>query len=40
MPIGESVRRARLALLKEGNPLGVVYMPFIIPELRISTQET
>lgn len=33
--IGEAVRNARLKLLKEGNPLGLVYIPFIIPSLHI-----
>jgi hypothetical protein len=39
-PIGESVRRTRLGLLKEGNPLGLVYIPFVTPGLRLSNQET
>lgn len=33
--IGEAVRSARLKLLKEGNPLGLVYIPFILPSLHI-----
>jgi predicted hotdog family 3-hydroxylacyl-ACP dehydratase len=33
--IGEAVRSARLKLLKEGNPLGLVYTPFVIPSLRL-----
>jgi hypothetical protein len=31
--IGEAVRGARLKLLKEGNPLGLVYIPFVLPSL-------
>lgn len=27
-PLGEAVRHARLELLREGNPLGLVYIPF------------
>jgi hypothetical protein len=34
-PIGESVRRARLTLLKQGNPLGLVYIPFALANLRL-----
>lgn len=33
--IGESVRGARLALLKLGNPLGLVYIPFAVASLRL-----
>ena len=33
--IGSAVRNARLTLLKEGNPLGLVYIPFAISGLRI-----
>jgi len=28
MPLGEAVRHARLELLREGNPLGLVYIPY------------
>ena len=35
VPIGEAVRCARLALLKEGNPLGLVYIPFVLAGLRL-----
>lgn len=35
-PIGEAVRRARLALLKDGNPLGLVYVPFVLAGLRLA----
>ncbi len=34
-PIGDAVRNARLALLKRGNPLGLVYVPFALPNLRL-----
>lgn len=33
--IGESVKLARLALLKQFNPLGLVYIPFALPGLRL-----
>lgn len=33
--IGEACRQARLELLKEGNPLGLVYIPFVLGSLRI-----
>jgi hypothetical protein len=35
LPIGEAVRRARLALLKKRNPLGLVYTPFIVESVRL-----
>jgi hypothetical protein len=35
LPIGEAVRRARLALLREANPLGLVYIPFVQTGLRL-----
>ncbi|HKP38630.1 MAG TPA: CHAT domain-containing protein [Pyrinomonadaceae bacterium] len=31
--IGDAVRRARLKLLKDGNPLGLVYIPYVIASL-------
>jgi len=34
-PIGEAVRAARLALLKSGNPLGLVYVPWVLASLRL-----
>ena len=34
-PIGKAVRNARLKLLKEGNPLGLVYIPFGMSGLRM-----
>jgi len=36
--VGESVRRARLALLKAGNPLGLAYIPFALAGLRMTRQ--
>ena len=33
--IGDAVRGARLALLKQGNPLGLAYVPFVLPSLRL-----
>ncbi|HEX5724793.1 MAG TPA: C25 family cysteine peptidase [Longimicrobiaceae bacterium] len=33
--VGEAVRRARLALLQRGNPLGLVYLPFAMAGLRL-----
>jgi hypothetical protein len=35
MPIGDAVRGARRALLKAGNPLGLVYDPFVIGDLHL-----
>lgn len=35
-PVGKAIRQARLTLLKEGNPLGLVYNPFILPSLKLS----
>jgi hypothetical protein len=34
-PLGEAVRGARLALLKRGNPLGLVYVPFALAGLHL-----
>ena len=34
-PVGAAVRSARLALLKDGNPLGLVYLPFAMADLRL-----
>ena len=34
--IGDAVRGARLALLKKCNPLGLAYVPFVLPSLRLS----
>jgi hypothetical protein len=35
--IGESIRAARLALLEELNPLGLVYIPFVLNELHLNS---
>lgn len=35
MPIGDAVRGARLELLRLGNPLGLVYIPFVLAGLRM-----
>ncbi len=35
VPIGEAVRRARLKLLQEANPLGLVYIPFVLASLTL-----
>lgn len=34
--IGEAVRGARLKMLKEGNPLGLVYIPYVMAGLKLS----
>ncbi len=34
-PVGVAVKAVRLALLKQGNPLGLVYTPFVSDEVRI-----
>jgi hypothetical protein len=36
IPVGEAVRRARLRLLKDGNPLGLVYIPYVMPGLQLA----
>jgi hypothetical protein len=33
--IGQAVRGARLAMLKQGNPLGLVYIPFVMAGLKM-----
>lgn len=38
LSIGEAIRRTRLKLLKQGNPLGLVYTPFVIPSLCLKTK--
>ncbi len=35
VPIGEAVRNSRLALLKTYNPLGLVYIPYVIASLQL-----
>jgi hypothetical protein len=39
-PIGESARRARLALLQQDNPLGLAYVPFVIPTIALKAAGT
>lgn len=34
--IGEAVRGARLKMLQDGNPLGLVYIPYVLPGLRLA----
>jgi hypothetical protein len=34
--IGEAVRGARLKMLKEGNPLGLVYIPYVMAGLKLT----
>jgi len=36
VPIGEAVRRARLRLLRDRNPLGLVYIPFVVASLSLA----
>ncbi|HEX2270539.1 MAG TPA: hypothetical protein VHH35_13425 [Pyrinomonadaceae bacterium] len=38
MPLGKAVRGARLELLKQGNPLGLVYIPYAVGTLRLQEQ--
>ena len=38
VPIGQAMRAARLALLKLGNPLGLVYIPFALPALHLEAR--
>jgi hypothetical protein len=35
-PLGEAVRGARLHMLKNGNPLGLVYIPYALPALKLA----
>ena len=35
MPIGRAVRGARLEILRQGNPLGLVYIPYAVASLRL-----
>ena len=39
IPIGEAMRNTRLDLLKERNPLGLAYTPFVLAGLRLSQQQ-
>ncbi|MCP4422327.1 MAG: hypothetical protein GY805_37440 [Chloroflexi bacterium] len=34
--LGEAVRGARLHMLKDGNPLGLVYIPYALPALKLA----
>lgn len=34
--LGESVRLARLKMLQDGNPLGLVYVPYVLPGLKLA----
>ena len=38
MPIGKAVRGARLELLRQGNPLGLVYIPYAVATLRLQEE--
>jgi len=35
VPLAEAMRRARLALLAEGNPLGLIYVAYAAPQLQL-----
>ena len=39
MPIGRAVRGARLELLRHGNPLGLVYIPYAVASLRLQEKD-
>lgn len=39
MPIGKAVRGARLELLRQGNPLGLVYIPYAVASLRLEEKK-
>lgn len=39
MSIGKAVRGARLALLQQGNPLGLVYIPYAVASLRLQESQ-
>lgn len=36
MRVGEAIRQTRLMLLQEWNPLGLVYIPYVLPSLRLA----
>jgi hypothetical protein len=36
VPAGEAIRSSRLVLLKNGNPLGLVYIPFVLASLQVT----
>ncbi|WP_163567966.1 hypothetical protein [Fodinicola feengrottensis] len=37
-PIGAAVTRARISLLAAGNPLGLAYIPYVLPSIRMEKQ--
>lgn len=37
--VGEAVRQVRLDLLKDHNPLGLIYVPYALPSLRLDVKE-
>ncbi len=39
MTIGKAVRGARLELLRQGNPLGLVYIPYAVASLRLQEKQ-
>ena len=38
-PIGHALRDARIELLQQGNPLGLVYIPFVLAGLRLRREQ-
>lgn len=38
-PVGKAIRNSRLDLLRRGNPLGLVYIPYVISSLRLLKEE-
>lgn len=38
--LGDAIRATRLALLRELNPLGLVYIPFALATLRFTSGQT
>ncbi|HYQ70227.1 hypothetical protein [Actinophytocola sp.] len=40
VPIGTAVRDARISLLNQGNPLGLAYIPFVLPAIRIPAERS
>ena len=36
LPIGQAVRLARLAVLQQANPLGLMYVPYVMADLRLA----
>ena len=33
--VGDALRRARIDLLQQGNPLGLVYIPFVLASVQL-----